>query len=158
MGGREWTRFWFFFFCVRAMNWFFLLGGAVDYGEGVVEVWGPLVRWGPLIVASTREGTHERRVCLCFVFLFVCVFFGSYETVAEQNWVSREVNEGTRIFLMLSLRASQPHPSSCTAKPIITTLPFFLSLGIACVWGALYITSPTPVVSITITSLLCMTS
>lgn len=91
MGGREWTRFWFFFFCVRAMNWFFLLGGAVDYGEGVVEVWGPLVRWGPLIVASTREGTHERRVCLCFVFLFVCVFFGSYETVAEQNWVSREV-------------------------------------------------------------------
>lgn len=63
----------------------------MDYGEGVVDVWGPLVRWGPLIVASTREGTHERRVCLCFVFLFVCVFFGSYETVAEQNWVSREV-------------------------------------------------------------------
>ena len=54
---------------------------------------------------------------------------------------------------MLSLRASQPHPSSCTAKPIITTLPFFLSLGIACVWGALYITSPTPVVFYYLTSL-----
>ncbi|KAK7341778.1 hypothetical protein VNO80_24717 [Phaseolus coccineus] len=28
----------------------------VDYGERVVDVWGPMVRWGPLIVASTREG------------------------------------------------------------------------------------------------------
>lgn len=58
--------------------------------ERVVDVWGPMVRWGPLIVASTRE-----RDLVCWVYVYVsfcfCVFFGSYETVAERNWVSKEV-------------------------------------------------------------------
>jgi len=110
-----------------------------------VDVWGPRVRWGPLIVASTREGPCMLGyvyVSFCF-----CVFFGSYETVAEQNWVSKEVRMHWNFlslflsFLMLSLRASQPHPSSCTAKNIIALhsllSPLFLSLGIAC--GLLYI-------------------